>query len=819
MASWARHLAPLVVGSLVALAWTAPSLAAPPAAPAPPESELDPEPPTTRIEGQLREAGGSRAAVSGAKVVLVNAPPGLAEVRPGKPAKIPLDPESLTWIVEAESDDEGRFVIPDVPVGPARLVIVAGGYERVDQWVAIEPGGRLDRFVAPEASGLYRTEVVVERERISEPTHILDAQQARHYAGGGDDPVLVALNLPGAARTPGGFGLLSLRGGNPTETGVYLDGHPVPRAFHIIPIASVVSPPMTSRVELSPGNYGPGYGSFTAGLVEISSRAGRRDGIHGETHLDLFDVGSTLEAPVGAGSVHFGLRRSHVDAVLIGAEQVIGDTGILLPSYWDYLGRFDYPLAGGHSFTVRALGAGDQIRDRQAAPSAGPAPSLFEFSSGFHRFDLDYRWARGPWRLLVSPSIRLDSSQLEQFSRIRRDAKVFSGRVELDRRLSEWLTLQVGSDLVYENWRRTQQTPELIGVAIDDPSQVVTENNFRGEQARLGAWVAAVLRIGQWSVVPALRVNVFAYADRVLVRPDPRLDIRGQVHPNVAVFGRVGAYATPVVLSSGGARTSLITQNGQVFGGIADVPSYLIAFFDPGIEGELRDGSASSTYAMHGSTGVEAALPWQLDLRGTVFWREVLSTSVPVYFDDGSSLILDSSRRRAAGLELLLRRALGPQLDGWIGYTLMWSRQQFVDRGDPRPWQPGIFDQRHNLVVLLSASLPRNFRLGMRFRVVSGNPESPVLGGEAVSWDRLGTYYRPIRGEFGSRYQPVFHQLDLRLDKRWVRDRASVSVYLDVQNIYNNVYPEVPVYTRDWSQRSSLVGLPIFPSLGVQVEY
>ncbi|HVH98962.1 MAG TPA: TonB-dependent receptor, partial [Enhygromyxa sp.] len=161
---------------------------------------------------------------------------------------------------------------------------------------------------------------------------------------------------------------MSLRGGNPTETGVYLDGHPIPRAFHVVPIASVLSPPLTDRVEISPGNYGPQFGSFGAGLVEIYSRAGRRDGIHGETHLDLFDLGSTLEAPVGAGSVHFGVRRSHVDGVLLGVERAVGDTGILFPNYWDYLGRFDYPIQGGHRITVRALGAGDRLRARGEGP-------------------------------------------------------------------------------------------------------------------------------------------------------------------------------------------------------------------------------------------------------------------------------------------------------------------------------------------------------------------------------------------------------------------------------------------------------------------
>ena len=48
---------------------------------------------------------------------------------------------------------------------------------------------------------------------------------------------------------------------------------------------------------------------------------------------------------------------------------------------------------------------------------------------------------------------------------------------------------------------------------------------------------------------------------------------------------------------------------------------------------------------------------------------------------------------------------------------------------------------------------------------------------------------------------------------------AKVSAYLDVQNVYNHWYPEVTVYANDWSQQASLIGLPIYPSLGVQVDY
>ncbi|PRP99593.1 TonB-dependent receptor [Enhygromyxa salina] len=775
----------------------------------PPEQAAEQAAPPERvtIEGRVIEAGGARAPVSGAVVMLVDAP---ANVRPGKPARDPLDPEAIAWMLRAETDAEGHFSIAEVPPGKLRIVIVAGGYERLEQWAEAPSSANLELFVEPDRDGEYRTEVAVARERLDAPEHSLDGTQARHYAGSGDEPLLAALNLPGVARSPGGFGLLSLRGGNPTDTGYYLDGHPIPRAFHVVPIASVLSPPLTDRVELSPGNYGPGYGSFSGGMVHVYSRAGRRDGVHGQAHVDLFDVGLTTEAPVGPGSMNFGVRRSHIDAVVQAAEGVVGPTGILLPSYWDYLGRLDMSV-GQHRLTLRALGAGDRLRGRGPDPIPGETPNLFDYAASFHRFDLDYRVDEGDWRVLVSPSIRLDSARLEQDFLFRRDASVVSGRVEAESDLQPWLTLHLGSDLVYERWRRRSRVASMVGGDVLDSEQVDNDTSYRGDQARFGIWLATTIRSRGWSFVPSLRMNLFAYAGRQLVRLDPRLEVHAQLRPKLEWFSKIGMFSVPVVATNGGAGIGLVTPNGTFQGGVANIPPYLLAYFDPQIDGEPRDGASAATYAVQASTGVVAQLGWDLDLSGTVFWREVIPTTIKF----GPNIAARrTARQRSMGVELMLRRALGRKLDGWIGYTLLWSRV----RPDEQAWIPAQFDQRHNLVVLLSASLPRNFRFGARFRVVSGNPENTVLGGEAsnssVIWN-----YDPIRGIRGTTYQPVFHQLDLRIDKRWALRRASVTAYLDVQNVYNRQYPEVSLYTNDWSQRSALIGLPIYPSLGVQVDF
>ena len=811
------------------LAWLSPAslLASPPESQT--QTDRSPDSPVAiaPLHGRVLELGPSRAPVPAAVVMVVNAP---ADIRPGKPADSVLDPEAVKWMHRAETDAEGRFVLPAVPVGKLRIVIVAGGYGRLEQWAELKAeGSELELRLEPERDGGFRTEVVstrVSEEFAVEPDHTLDGQEARHYAGSGDDPLLAALNLPGVARTPGGLGLVSFRGGDPTEVGVYIDGHPVPRAFHVIPIASVLSAPVIDRIQISPGNYAANYGSFGGGLVTIDSRAGRRDGIHGQAHIDLFDVGGNIEGAVGKGSVNLAIRRSHAGDVL----RLIELPQLIAPNFWDYFGRFDYPLARGHSIGVRALGAGDRLL----------LSDNFDFRASFHRFDFDWRFSNERWEILVSPSIRVDASELdynlepgisEDHGGARRDAQVYSLRAGFRWIPLSWLALDFGTDVIVERWRRRQRPIKSYQQGWSGFSVTGNFEDSTGEQLRLGAWLAVPLRFHEWSLIPSVRANVFHYGSKPTLRFDPRLNLRAFLSGPVQLVAAAGMYATPVLGGRAQPSRGYLSRRSGVGKGVADIPQYLIKYFDPNIEGEVVGRSATATHVIHASMGFEAKLPWDLDLRAVGFWRGGLGVSFdqeqPDPFDPSQVRISKGyyGRSRASGFELLLRRSLAPGIiDGWLGYTLMWARVE--DSRDN--WLPAVFDQRHNFVALISVALPRDFRLGLRFRLGSGNPLAPITGREIIEdldgdgrrGDNNGSFhYRPLRGPRGTEYQPLFHQLDIRVDKTWTLDRVSVGAYLDVQNVYNRTYPEVWIYSSDWSARRGSIGLPIYPSLGVQVNY
>ena len=121
-----------------------------------------------------------------------------------------------------------------------------------------------------------------------------------------------------------------------------------------------------------------------------------------------------------------------------------------------------------------------------------------------------------------------------------------------------------------------------------------------------------------------------------------------------------------------------------------------------------------------------------------------------------------------------------------------------------RPEHLFQYDQPHILTVLGSYNFGNGWEFGARFRLISGllatpnvcDPTSPSCDPfrtSALFDAATGTYVAiPASGPFSERL-PIFHQLDLRVDKRWSFKRWKLSAYLDVQNAYNQ--PNVEGYS------------------------
>jgi outer membrane receptor protein involved in Fe transport len=181
--------------------------------------------------------------------------------------------------------------------------------------------------------------------------------------------------------------------------------------------------------------------------------------------------------------------------------------------------------------------------------------------------------------------------------------------------------------------------------------------------------------------------------------------------------------------------------------------------------------------------------------------------------------VANIGRGRIYGGELLLRKNLDRDCPrwlklskcfGWVSYTLMRSERQ---DGSGKPWRLFDFDQTHILTVILSGAWEGGWQLGVRFRLASGNPTTGLSKGFL---DADAGVYVPRPGPLNGDRLPLFHQLDIRLDKKFVFKRWALSVYLDIQNVYNYRASEIVTYNFNYTQKGFAMGLPIIPSIGVK---
>lgn len=746
------------------------------------------------------QAKGERKPVGGARVVVV--PDGTPE------GTVP------PWSRGTETGADGRFSVGEVPAGALRIIVLREGFSRLEHTTQLPPGANVgvELYLPRDVDHAYRT-VVVAPTRVQEgkpASTVLSREEIRTLPGTQGDALRALQDLPGVARPPGGLGLLVIRGAPPWQSLTLLGEHPVPRAFHSLPFAGIVQSDALDDIEMVPSNASARYGPVAGGVVRLSPRRPRTDAVHGHGTVDLTGAQAEVDGPVGRASYLVAARRGYVDGVLRLVERIDPTQSFMLPGFWDYQAWIIVPWRRAE-VEVRALGAGDRVRNRQRQYDSGERINVFEFRSQFHRFDLVGRWKTDKIRILATPTVRIQRDRATtrgQLDVTRREVAP-GWRAEIEARVAARARLVVGAD--------GEVAPYVARIEDEGrPDEEPTVTEFRDVQSRMAAYGLVHFGTDRWRITPSTRLQAFSIGDRRAVALDPRLDVELAIGERVTLQAGLGHYSLPrIALAS--ASGNLVSTTVREFAPTAQLPPALIASFEPQVP--LNRGAVGLRVfvADQAAAGIRTQWPGAIDVDVTGFVRRTVDPGVQetaVTPNVGETRL---TIQRQVGLdyggELLVRKRVTGNFYGWIAYTLMRS---IVGIG--RFERPSSFDQPHNLLAVLSYALPRRIRLGARFRLASGNPYQPIVG--VVDKQTLGSpEYRPLYGAPNSARFPLFHQLDLRVDKQWALARATISAYLDIQNVYNRANVEAWVYHVAFRGRRGAVGLPIFPTLGGRVEF
>jgi hypothetical protein len=766
-----------------------------------PAAETDPEPTDpepldpeadgpVRIRGVVLEAG-QRTPISGATIVVV---PADADAELGEIEKKDYSAtKEPPWQAQSFSDDEGAFEVRGTKDGKVKVIVLAPGYERVEFVEAVYEGMQIEvkYYVSRSPTNPFRTVVQVENRREEVARRTITAAEINVLPGTQGDALKAIQNFPGVARAPFGAGLLAIRGTGPNDSAVYLGYHEIPTLFHFGGLTSVFNSDIIERIDFIPGNYDSRYGDAIGGIVDVTPRKGRRDGFHGYIDSDVFDTGILFEGPIGKGSFALSGRRSYIDFLL--PVFIPDDAGLDLtvaPRYYDYQVLFDYPVAGGN-LSIRGFGSDDRTKLVAANPNdvEPDERNQFETTQYFHRADIAYTKRKGPWEFLITPSYRYDFFDLGIGDLLSFGLTVhnFNGRAEARAQLTKRHAIRFGTEFQSFLFDVDVQAPPLPD-SNGGSSTAQFDVNINDFTAIPALYTTGEIGISDdFTFYPGVRVAYYG-APYFTGTFDPRLRFGWQVADRTTIKGGTGIYS----------QAPQPVESSEVFG-------------NPRLGPER---------AVQNSLGVSQEFDYGIEVDATAFfnylWDNVAESAETVTRVDGTigpENFTNSRVGRVYGLEILARKQLTSNFFGWVAYTLSRS-----DRRDTPSENFAVFDldQTHILTLIGSYKLPKNWTVGARFRVVSGNPNTPIVGSQ---YDAAGGFYIPINGATNSERFPTFHQLDIRVDKAWIWKLASLTLYLDVQNVYNAQNTEFWNYAYDFSQRTQIASLPIIPSIGTKIEF
>lgn len=749
----------------------------PPPPPPPPEPQAPPRVETVPLSGVVRSRG-ERVAQPGVRVL--------------------IDDGALATTTDAD----GRFHFAEVPVGEHVVKLRGGEVLPAESPVHLQAGKGLDVTYYVAIRNRYVSTVRGQRLVQETVEHTLSGDEVRRIPGTQGDTIKAVQNLPGVARAPFGGGLLVVWGSSPFDTRTYVDGIFIPTNFHFAGLRSTVNSEMVQSVRFMPGGYGADYGRGMGGVIEVESRRPRTDGYHGFAQLDALDASIMFEGKLPKNvSIALALRRSTMDAWL---PYLTPNDFQVTPTYYDYQAKLHWKASKKDDLDVFIFGSDDQLRLSARRPDPALA-GQFDSHIYYHRLVLRYtrKLGRGGY-VAITPSLGYD--QPLQFAggfgtdNLHVDAHTLEYTLRAVARVpvTSFLRLDAGLDFEGNRWEISARAP-VRGIPREGDSGGFGGGGFIENRVTLltnhvAPFVGADFQLWdkRLQITPQLRLDTYTFTgyqgtpDHYVaahVNLEPRLQLRVRLTSWMWLKAAIGLYhqpGDPVAYMRGfGNPTGLIPQRSTHYVlGFDFKPTQTLSIQVQGFYKELRN------LIVRGETPLE-----------------------PILLNDGLG--------RVYGGELLVRQELWRNFFGWVTYTALRSER----RDHPgEPWRVFQFDQTHILTLIASYKLPRGFQIGARFRYVTGNPQTPILP-EYSYFDANAGLYRPVYGPQYSTRVDDFHQLDVRFDKTFTFKLWKLSIYLDVQNVYNYQSAEGYRYNYNYTQRQVIAGLPIVPSLGVRGEF
>lgn len=703
------------------------------------------------------------------------------------------------------TDRDGAYLIPRLPPGRYTMRVTFVGYAPFTDTLALQ--SRETRSVrvrlSPRDAALDEVIVESEREGLADLTagqHTIQPAEIERIPTPdvGGDLTTYLTTLPSVVATADRGGQLFIRGGEPSQNLILLDGMTIYQPFHLLGFYSAFPADIISDTDLYAGGFGAQYGGYLSSVIDVTARGGNKEEMAAGATLSPFTSSVRMEGPLSAGQASF-LAAGRQSMLEQGIERVIGQR---------------LPFVFGDAFAKVDVTPNNSSRLSASALQTYDRGTLRPAIDGMPAQQVRWRnWATGG-RYLVMPRLLPVVADLHvAFSGLQTEL----GPRDAPDRVSRVQSTRIALDATFPGYRTTMNAGILghfarfsntLGgafqnLAMDDRSALDHFALYLEPEFTFGD----ALRVR-----PGLRLQFFQ--SRFEPFPTPRLRIVWA--PGRHQFSVAGGLYYQELLGLSDRRDAA-----SVFTVWTHIPKK----FDERPD-DVRVGRTPR--ALHAILGYSVRLARGVQLSVEGFYKDLADLFIAEWTAfPRLTTRLQPAEGHSFGAEVRFEARRGP-FYGALGYgyanTEYAAQQAQLDLWygtESLRFRPP-HDRRHQLSALASIE-HGGFAASVRWQFGSGRPYSRVVGFDGfvliddvedvidTPGSRRVIYARPFDAVL-----PTYHRLDVALEQSFT---LAPDVVLTAQASLINTYNRPNIFYLDTFTLQRVNQLPLTPSIGLALRY
>ena len=738
------------------------------------------------------------------------------------------------------TDSLGNYFIGNLSPGMYRIQVSSVGYKTY-----VSPEFRISSYdytldIALEESQVALSEVSVVaapfRSSIESPIamRVIGVQEIEKSPGANRDISKVVNSFPGVASAVGnGYrNDLMIRGGGPSENKFFLDGVEIPNINHFSTQGAsggsvgIIDADLIREVNFYTGAFPVSRGNALSSVFDFKLLDGTPDKYTFKGTVGASEVALTSKGHIGNKTTYIvSVRQSYLQLLFSLLDMPF------LPRYTDAQFKVKTRFSQEHELMVLGLGAIDDMKlNTETDPEDESKQYLLNYlptiKQNTYTLGAVYKHYSGNH----TQTVVLSRSFMNNSNIKYRDN---------DESSTDNLTLRLKSDEIENHLRFENRS--LVGLfdltaGFNVDYAVYRNNTFQRAFTDIPKEIRYKTDLGlfKWGIFATsgyksaddrfsasfgFRLDACNYSsltDNPFKQFSPRLSLSYNLIGNFFLNGSIGRfYQLPAYTTMGYQEDNVLINKSRLKyicsdQAVVGVEYYINKWARLTVEGFYKKYT-------HSPLSLRDSIP--LACKGTD------------YGVSGNEAASSTARGRAYGLEVMLRWFGMGRFTALASYT--WYRSQFEDPATGI-YIPSAWDYRHLFTLSGTYKLPKNWDIGLKFRLMGGAPYTPYdeyTSSLVPAWDATARpYYDYDRYNTGR--LKTFYEADIRVDKSFYFKGVMLGFYVDLQNVLNFKYDNPPVLIstgekyvdNDGTERYRMKYIAqqsgvILPTLGITVEF